>query len=105
MTEHVATEMDIVTSQVETVLHIQNTTHVETSPSEKTSTHPSASLPTEANGTATEHSTIKTLTNLDSSNTGENGAVKEVADSSMEIEQDTSTQNLESPKTPVAKLG
>ena len=104
VTEHVATETDVVTSQVETVLHIQNTAHVETSPSEETSTYPSASLPTEANGTATEHSTSETPTNLDSSNTGENGAVKEVADSSMEIEKDTSTQNLESPKTPVANL-
>ena len=104
VTEHVATETDVVTSQVETVFHVQNTAHVETSPSEETSTYPSASLPTEANCTATEHSTSETLTNLDSSNTGENGAVKEAADSSMEIEKDTSTQNLESPKTPVANL-
>ena len=71
---------------------------------EETSTHPSASLPTEANGTATEHFTSETTTNCDTSNTGENGAVKEVADSSMEIEKDTSMQNLESPKTPVAYL-
>ena len=56
MTEHVATETHAVTSQVETVPYVQNTTHVETFP-EETSTHPSASLPTEANGTATEHST------------------------------------------------
>ena len=77
---------------------------METSPPEETSTHNSVSLPTEANGTATEHFTSATPTNHDPSNTGENGAVKEVADSSMEIEKDTSMQNLESPKTPVAYL-
>ena len=38
------------------------------------------------------------------SSTGENGTIKEAADSSMEIEQDTSTLNLELPKTPVANL-
>ena len=104
VTEHVATETDAGTSQVETVPYVQNTTYVETSPPEETSTHPSISLPTEANGTSTEHFTSATPTNHDTSNTGENGAVKEAADSSMEIEKDTSTQNLESPKTPVAYL-
>ena len=102
--EHVATETDAGTSQVETVPYIQNTAHVETSPPEETSTHPSASLPTEANGTATEHFTSATPNNRDTSNTGENGAVKEAADSSVETEKDTSMQNLESPKTPVAYL-
>ena len=47
---------------------------------------------------------VRTPTKCDTSNTGENGTEKEAADSSMEIEKDTSTQNLESPKTPVANL-
>ena len=104
VTERVATETDAGTSQVETLPYVQNTTHVETSPPEETSTNPPTPLLTEANGTATEHSTSARPTNCDTSNTGENGDVKEVADSSMEVVKDTSTQNLESPKTPVAYL-
>ena len=102
VTEHVATEMDAVTFQVETASHAQNTTHVETSPPEEISTHPPDLLPKEASGSVTEHSTSETL--VCTSSTGKNGTIKEAADSSMEIEKDTSTLNLESPKTPVANL-
>ena len=102
VTEYVATETDAVTSQVETAPHAQNTAHVETSPPEGISTHPPALLPNEASGSVTEHSTSETLART--SSTGENGTIKEAADSSMEIEQDTSMLNLESPKTPVANL-
>ena len=102
MTEYVATEMDAVTSQVETAPHAQNTAHVETSPPEEISTHPPALLPKEASGSVTEHFTSETP--VCTSSTGENGTINEVADSSMEIEKDTSRLNLESPKTPVANL-
>ena len=102
VTEYVATETDAVTSQVETAPHAQNTAHVETSPPEGISTHPPALLPKEASGSVTEHSTSETP--VCTSSTGENGTIKEAADSSMEIEKDTSMLNLESPKTPVANL-
>ena len=102
VTEYVATEMDSVTSQVETAPHAQNTAHVETSPPEEISTYPPALLPKEASGSVTEHSTSETL--VCTSSTGENGTINEVADSSMEIEKNTSMLNLKSPKTPVANL-
>ena len=104
VTGYVETEADAMTSQVETECYVQKPVHVETSSSEETSTHPSSTLPTETNGTSTEHSTSETPTNHDTSNTGEIGAEKEAADSTMDIEKDTSMQNLESPKTPVAYL-
>ena len=102
MTGHVATEVDAVTSQVGTAPHAQNTIHDETSPPGEISTHPPALLPKEASGSVTGHSTSETP--VCTSSTGENGTIKEAADSSMKIEKDTSTLNLESPKTPVANL-
>ena len=102
VTEYVETETDAVTSQVETAPHTHNTTHVETSPPEGISTHPPALLPKEASSSVPEHSTSETPART--SSTGENGTIKEAADSSMEIEQDTSMLNLELPKTPVANL-
>ena len=104
-TEHVATETDTVNSQVEAAHCIQNTVHVETSSPEEISTDPSIPQAPEDNSTDVEPSTSVTMTPVTSSNTGENGAVREVADSSMEIEKDTSTQNLKSPKTPVKTPG
>ena len=100
----VATETVTIASQVETVPEVQNTPHVETSPPVETTTNPLASLQTEATGTPTEHSTSGTLTNCDTSDTGNNGDIKKAADSSMEVVKDTSMQNLESPKTPVTYL-
>ena len=104
VTEHVATEMVTSASQVETVPDVQNTPHVEMSPPVETATNPLASLQTEATGTPTEHSTSGTPTNCDTSDTGKNGDIKKAADSSMEVVEDTSMQNLESPKTPVTYL-
>ena len=104
VTEHVATETITSASQVETVTDIQNTPHVETSPTVETAINPLASLQTEATSTPTEHPTSGTLTNCDTSDTGNNGDIKKVADSSMEVVKDTSMQNLESPKTPVTYL-
>ena len=104
VTEHVATETVTSASQVETVPDVQNTPHVETSPPVETATNPLPSLQTEATGTPTEHPTSGTPTNCDTSDTGNNGDIKNAADSSMEVVKDTSTQNLESPKTPVTYL-
>ena len=104
VTEHVATETVTSASQVETVPDAQNTPHVETSPPVETATDPLTSLQTEATDTPTEHSTSGTPTNCDTSDTGNNGDIKKVADSSMEVVKDTSTQNLESPQTPVTYL-
>ena len=103
-TEHVATETDTVNFQVETAHCVQDTVHVETSSLEEISTDPSIPQAPEVNSTDAEPSTSVTMTPVNSSNTGENVAVREVADSSMEIEKDTSTQNLMSPKTPVSLL-
>ena len=89
-TERVATEMDTVNSQVETAHCIQNTVHVETSSLEEISTDPSIPQTPEDNISDAEPSTSVTMTPVTSSNTGENGAVREVADSLMEIEKDTS---------------
>ena len=100
-TEHVATETDTVNFQVETAHCIQNTVHVETSSPEEISTHPSVPQAPEVD---VEPSTSVTMTLVNSSNTGENGAVRDAADSSMDIEKDTSTQNLTSPKIPVTYL-
>ena len=90
--------------QVETVLDVKNTPHVETSPPVETAINPLASLQTEATGTPTEHSTSGTPTNCDTSDTGNNGDIKKAADSTMKVVNVTSTQNLESPKTPVTYL-
>ena len=103
-TEHVATEKDAVTSQVETARCVPNIVHVETSSLEETSTHPSISQAPEVNSTDAEQSTSMTTTPMNLSDTGENGALREEADSSMDIEKDTSTQNLTLPKIPVAYL-
>ena len=86
---------------METVPDVKNTPHVETSAPVETAINPLASLQTEAIGTSTEHSTSGTLTNCDTSNTGNNGDIKKVADSTMKVVNVTSTQNLDSPKTPV----
>ena len=83
VTEYVATETDAVTSQVETAPHAQNTAHAETSPTEGISTPPPALLPKEGSGSVTEHSTSETPART--SSTGENGTIKEAADSSMEL--------------------
>ena len=104
VTQHVVTETITSASQVETVTDIQNTPHVETSPPVETAINPLASLQTEATGTPTEHPTSGTPTNCNTSDTGNNGDIKKAADSSMEVVKDTSTQNLESPKTPVTYL-
>ena len=104
VTEHVATEMVTSAPQVETVPDVQNTPHVETSPLVETDINPLASLQTESTGTPTEHSTSGTPTNCDTSDTGNNGDIKKAADSTMKVVKVTSTQNLESPKTPVTYL-
>ena len=103
-TEHVATETNTVNFQVETAHCIQNTVHVETSSPEEISTHPSIPQAPEVNSIDAEPSTSVTTTQVNSSNTGENGAVRDAADSSLDIEKDTSTQNLTSPKIPVTYL-
>ena len=103
-TEHLAIETDTVNFQVETAHCVQTTVHVETSSLEEISTHPSVPQAPEVNSIDAEPSTSVTMTPMNSSNTGENGAVSEVADSSMEIENNTSTQNLTSSKMPVTYL-
>ena len=103
-TEHVATEKNTVNFQVETAHCIQNTVHVETPSPEEISTHPSIPQAQEVNSIDAEPSASGTTTLVNSSNTGENGAVSGAADSSMDIEKDTSMQNLISPKTPVTYL-
>ena len=103
-TEHVTTETNTVNFQVETAHCIQNIVHVETSSLEEISTHPSILQAQEVNSIDAEPSASVTMTLVNSSNTGENGAVREAADSSMDIERDTSMQNLILPKTPVTYL-
>ena len=80
VTEHMATEMVTGAPQVETVPDVQNIPHVEMSPFVETTINPLASLQTEATSTPTEHSTSGTLTNCDTSDTGNNGDIKKAAD-------------------------
>ena len=117
LTEQVATDKDSTTQQVETSNCVQNTVHVETSSQGEISTHPSAletldvNQPTNVATTSMDMSNINlsvpqspkatdsdaewsvnvgtTLT--DTPNTGDNGTVREAADSSISIEKDTST--------------
>ena len=74
---------------------------METPSPEDISKHPSVPQAQEVNSIHAELSASVTTTLVNSSNTGENGVVSEAADSSMNIEKDTSMQNLISPKTPV----
>ena len=103
-TEHVATETVTSAPQVETVPDVQITPQVETSPPMETAINPIACLQTDGTGTPTERSTSGTPTNCDTSDTGNNGDIKKAADSTMKVVKVTSTQNLESPKTPVTYL-
>ena len=103
-TEHVATEKVTSAPQVETVLDVKNTPHVETAPPVEITLNPLASLHTESSGIPTEHSTSGTPTTCDTSDNGNNGDIKKAADSTKNVVNVTSTQNLESPKTPVSYL-
>ena len=103
-TEHVTTKVNTMISQVETVQRVQDTVHVETTSSKEISTDSCFPQASEVDSITQEQPTSVTMTSVNSSNTGENGAEREAADSSMNIEKDTSMQNVMSPKIPVAYL-
>ena len=130
LTEHVATDKDYMTQQVETSDCMQNTVHVETSSQCEISTHPSALVTVDVNQPTNVTTTLVDTPNInvsvpqspkatdsdaeqsasvettltDPANTGDNGTVREAADSSINIEKDTSTRNPTLPETPAAYL-